>query len=271
MLADFGAEVIRIERPDAPAAVGTSEANLRRGKRSVALDLHSAAGLAAVRELLRDADVVIDNFSRRVLPNFGLDDDALHALNPRLVIAHLTGFPAGGPRADWAAFGPTIQAMAGLVAHMRDVDGRPAGPGFAYADTATGWAAALAIVAALWRGGGARIALSQWEVMGLMLAPELAARGGALARPPATRLDRCADAGSLERWCAVPATDVRDAGWARAQAAEAVAAHYQASGLPAAMVATPADLLADPQLRARGWWQRVDGVVRDGVVPHLEP
>jgi nucleotide-binding universal stress UspA family protein len=145
VLADFGAEVICIERPDAPAAVGSSEANLRRGKRSVALDLRSDAGLAAVRELLRDADVVIDNFSRRVLPNFGLDDDALHALNPRLVIAHLTGFPADGPRADWAAFGPTIQAMAGLVAHMRDDDGRPAGPGFAYADTATGWAAALAI------------------------------------------------------------------------------------------------------------------------------
>ena len=105
-----------------------------------------------------------------------------------------------------------------------------------------------------------------------MLAPELAAaRGRALARPPATRLSRCADEGELERWCALPAADARDAGWARARAAAAVAADCQASGLPAALGATPADLLADPQLCARGWWQRVDGVVRDGVVPHLEP
>ncbi|HSQ01592.1 MAG TPA: CoA transferase, partial [Candidatus Dormibacteraeota bacterium] len=147
VLADFGAEVIRVERPDARPPAGSSEANLQRGKRRLTLDLRSAPGLDELRALLRDADVVVDNFSRRVLPNLGFDDDALQALNPRLVIAHLTGFPAADARAEWAAFGPTMQAMAGLVDDMRPAGGPPAGPGFAYADTATAWAAAVAIVA----------------------------------------------------------------------------------------------------------------------------
>ena len=277
ILADFGAEVIRVERPDARPPAGTSEANLQRGKRRMTLDLRRAEGLAAVRELLRGADVVIDNFSRRVLPNFGLGDEALHALNPRLVIAHLTGFPAGDTRAEWAAFAPTLQAMSGLVDHMRAADGRAAGPGFAYADTATGWAAALAVVAALWRGGGGRIALSQRDVLGLLLAPLLAAAGdGALPQSPGS-VHRCADAGGLDRWCAVslPADPARRADTvahlaaARAQPAEALVAQLQAAGIPAAVVATPADLTGDPQLRARGWWQRIDGIARDGVVPRL--
>lgn len=260
VLADFGAEVIRVERPGARPPAGTSEANLQRGKRRLALDLGSPAGLAAARELVRGADVVVDNFSRRVLPNLGLDDDALRALNPRLIVAHLSGFPAGDPRADWAVFGPTMQAMAGLVAGMRD-----AGPGFAYADTATAWAAALAIVAALWRGGGARLAISQRDVLGLLLAPLLA--GG--ASPAGGGLYRCADAGGRERWCAAAGPDARFAAWARAQPAEAAVARLQAGGVAAAVVATPADLAADPQLRARGWWRRVGGVARDGVVPRL--
>ena len=213
-----------------------------------------------MRGLLRDADVVVDNFSRRVLPNLGLDDDALWALNPRLVIAHLTGFPPGDARAEWAAFGPTLQAMSGLVAHMQH-----AGPGFAYADTATAWAAALAIVAALWRGGDARLAISQRDVLGLMLAPLLAGRVG----PEPGGVYRCADADGRERWCAIAGAEARLAAGARSQAAEALVARLQAAGVPAAVVATPADLAGDPQLRARGWWQRVGGVVRDGVVPRL--
>jgi crotonobetainyl-CoA:carnitine CoA-transferase CaiB-like acyl-CoA transferase len=281
ILADHGAEVIRVERPDAPPPHGTTDANLQRGKRRLRLDLRTADGRAQLRALLRDADVLVDNFSARVLPNLGFDDDALRALNPRLVIAHLTGFPPGDPRADWAAFGPTLQAMSGLVDAMRDGAGRPAGPGFAYADTATAWAAALAITAALWHGTAARLALSQRDVLGLMLAPLLAAARDGASWQAAGRLYRCRDADGLERWCAVsvpaadgPAPDRRAAALdhlltAPRRAAEAVVARMQAAGFPAAVVATPADLAADPQLRARGWWCQVGGIVRDGVVPRL--
>jgi crotonobetainyl-CoA:carnitine CoA-transferase CaiB-like acyl-CoA transferase/nucleotide-binding universal stress UspA family protein len=248
ILADFGAEVIHVVRPDAPPPQGTSERNLQRGKRQLPLDLRRADDLARVRELLRRADVVIDNFSRRVLPNFGLDDDALHGLNPGLTIVHLTGFPADDARADWAAFGPTLQAMSGLVDAMRTPDGRAAGPGFAVADTATAWAAALAIAAALWRGGGARVGLSQREVLALMLAPLLDAGPARPADRPC-RIVRCADADGAERWCAAspphegppPELAARLAA-ARTEPAEAVVARLQAAGIAAAVVATPADL-----------------------------
>lgn len=262
ILADHGADVVRVERPDAPPPHGTTEATLQRGKRRVALDLRGADGVATLRALLRDADVVVDNFSRRVLPNLGLDDDALHALNPRLVIAHLTGFPPGDACADWVAYGPTVQAMSGLVDAMRDAAGRVAGPGFALADTATAWAAALAIVGALWRGGGARLALSQRDVLALLLAPVLA--GGAAPPSRAAHILRCADGEGGERWCAVSLPAGERVPAARHETAERVAARLQAAGIPAAVVATPADLAADPQLRGRGWWHR-----GDGIVPHI--
>jgi len=265
VLADFGAEVVRVERVDAPAASGTTAANLRRGKRAVRLDLRVAADLAAARELLRQADVVVDNFSRRVLPNLGLDDAALRALNPRLIVAHLPAFAAADPRADWVAFGPTLHALCGLTAAMRHPGGAPAGAGFAYSDTASGWAMALAIAAALWRraadGDGAVIDLAQHDVLAMLLAGAAAAPRGAILR--------CADAGGLDRWCAVESDDPRLAARLREASAEEAVAALQAEGIAAALVATPADLAADPQLLHRGWWRREDGVAMDGVVPVL--
>jgi crotonobetainyl-CoA:carnitine CoA-transferase CaiB-like acyl-CoA transferase len=260
VLADFGAEVVQVARPDALPAAGTSAANLRRGKRQMVLDLRRADDLATVRGLLREADVVVDNFSRRVLPNFGLDDAALHALNPRLVIAHLPAFAADDPRADWVAFAPTLHALTGVTAAMRGAGGATAGPGFAYSDTASGWAMALAIVAALWRGGGAVIDLAQHDLLAMMLA-------GATPVPGA--IHRCADEQGRERWCAIESDDPGHARGVRERRAEAVVAALQAAGVPAAVVATPADLAADPQLLARGWWRRIDGVPMDGVVPRL--
>jgi crotonobetainyl-CoA:carnitine CoA-transferase CaiB-like acyl-CoA transferase len=221
---------------------------------------------------LRDADVVVDNFSRRVLPNFGLDDDALHALNPRLVIAHLAGFPAGDPRADWVSFAPTLHALSGLTDAMRSPGGAPAGPGFAYADTASGWAAALAVVAAL-ETPGARLDLAQRDLLAWMLAPLLAAP----AAPPPAAIHRCADADGAERWCAITGAGTagsaaaRLAAVARALPAEVVVDRAQAAGVAAAVVATPADLAADPQLCVRGWWRRVDGLAQEGLVPRVVP
>ncbi len=280
VLADFGADVLHIERPDVaarrrPGTIG--DANLHRGKRHRALDLQRAADRATLRALIGEADVLVDNFSRRVLPNLGFDDDALVALNPRLVIAHLRGCPASGPYADWTTYGPTLHALSGLTAAMAAPDGTPAGPGFACADTLSAWAAALAIAAALWRqattGAGACLEIVQLEVLALLLAPLL--RGDAPAAPGT--LYRCADdprAPHPERWCLIDETtpawrqvtatlDRPPAAWLRATRAEAAVDRLQSAGVPAALVATIADLAADPQLRHRGWWPA------DGVVPRL--
>lgn len=280
VLADFGADVLHIERPDVAARrrPGTvADANLHRGKRHRTLDLRHAADRATLRTLIADADVLVDNFSRRVLPNLGFDDEALLAINPRLVIAHLRGCPASGPYTDWTAYGPTLHALSGLTAAMAAPDGTPAGPGFACADTLSAWAAALSIAAALWRrattGVGACLEIVQLEVLALLLAPLL--RGDAPTEPGA--LYRCADdprAPHPERWCLIDDTtpawmrftttlDQPSAAWLRTTRAEDAVEFLQAAGVGAALVATIADLAADPQLRHRGWWPG------DGVVPRL--
>jgi len=262
VLADFGAEVTRIERPAAPALRGVSAANLLRGKRCVGVDLNTAAGRAAVRELLRAADVVVDNFSRRVLPNWGFDDAALRALNPRLVVAHLTGCGAGGGRADWVSYGPTLQALAGLASDMAGPDGAPCGPGFAVADTAAGWTLALAVCAALWRRGAG----GPGTVLDLAQVDALAWLTGGRTAPG--RVLRCADDAAGERWCMVEGA-APEATWLRRRTVAAALPELQATGVAAGLVATPADLAADPLLLARGWWQCRDGVPHDGVVPKL--
>ncbi|MDX2167948.1 MAG: CoA transferase, partial [Deltaproteobacteria bacterium] len=168
VLADFGAAVVKVERPDAPDGDqrrGGLFGNLNRGKQSLALDLRRAADLALARRLAAAADVVVDNFSPRVMANWQLDAAAIHAANPRAVVASLSAFGGGDAR---VGYGPTVQALAGFSWHMRHPGGAPAGLGFAYADVASGYAAALAIVAALWRrerdGGGTALDLAQLGV-----------------------------------------------------------------------------------------------------------
>jgi crotonobetainyl-CoA:carnitine CoA-transferase CaiB-like acyl-CoA transferase len=121
VLADHGADVIKIERFDSPPSGdrrGGWFGNLNRGKRSLAVDLSDERGLALMRELAQHCDVVIDNFSPRVMRNWGLTPAALHALNPRLVIASLSGFGASGPCADSVSYGPTLQAQTEFTWHM---------------------------------------------------------------------------------------------------------------------------------------------------------
>src|SRR5262249_3875358 len=92
VLADHGADVIKVERLDAPDGAqrrGGLFGNLNRGKRSIAVDLSDPRGVVLVRELARRCDVVIDNFSPRVMANWGLDPAALRALDPRLVVLSL--------------------------------------------------------------------------------------------------------------------------------------------------------------------------------------
>jgi len=222
VLADHGADVIKIERtdaPDAPQRRGGLFGNLNRGKRSVAIDLSDARGVELVRELARRCDVVIDNFSPRVMANWGLDAVALQDLAPHLVVLNLSGFGTSGPMAQQVSYGPTLQAQTGFTWHMRRPGGAPAGFGFSYSDMVSGYSAALAVVAALWRrasdGVGSAIDLAQLEVLATMLAPllEMALRGDAIpdvldsavadgaAAPHGVY--RCREEAGRDRWCAI--------------------------------------------------------------------
>ncbi len=187
MLADLGAEVIKIEMPGfgeegrhfAPHVQGESTyfALLNRGKRSVAIDLKSPEGLALVRDLARQCDVLVENFRPGVMARLGLDLDALQADNPRLICASITGFGPAGPFADWPAFDLVIQAMSGLMSVTGERDGRATAVGESVADVATGMFAAWGIAAALYdrerTGVGRRIDVAMLDSIFAMLLTSL--------------------------------------------------------------------------------------------------
>jgi crotonobetainyl-CoA:carnitine CoA-transferase CaiB-like acyl-CoA transferase len=157
-----------------------------RGKRSVVLNLGDARGVALARRLALASDVVIDNFSARVMPNLGLDDATLRAERPELICVRMTGYGLTGPDRDKVSYGPTLQALTGYTLLMAEPGRPPAGFGYSYSDLAAGNLSALAVLAALWQrrrtGRGASIDLAQQEAVASLLGPvllERAVAGGA--------------------------------------------------------------------------------------------
>ena len=167
MLADLGAEVIKIERPrqgDDTRAWGppympdesgepTSEAAYfhaaNRGKQSVCIDMSSPQGQKLILQLVGKCDVLIENFKVGGLKKYGLDYASLKAINPKLVYCSITGFGQTGPYSDRAGYDFMIQAMGGLMSVTGEVDGQPMKVGVALSDVLTGLYAANAIQAAL--------------------------------------------------------------------------------------------------------------------------
>ena len=196
MLADLGADVIKVERPGAgddtrgwgppwlrdgqgePLADAAYYLCANRNKRSVAIDFATPEGQALVRRLAGKADVLIENFKPGGLARFGLDYPALQALNPRLVYCSITGFGHTGPYAPRAGYDFLIQGMGGLMSVTGQPEGEPgAGPmkvGVALTDVLTGLHASTAILAALqWRersGLGQHIDLALLDVQVACLA-----------------------------------------------------------------------------------------------------
>jgi crotonobetainyl-CoA:carnitine CoA-transferase CaiB-like acyl-CoA transferase len=174
-----GAEVVKIESPEGddtrrwgPPFVGDDAAYFHatnRGKTSVVADFATEEGRAKVLNLVRDADVLIENFKLGGLAKFGLDYESLHAINPRLVYCSITGFGHDGPYANRAGYDFIVQGMSGIM----DLTGDPAGPphkiGVAYADILTGLYAVIAIQAALRQreatGRGQLIDMALFDVM----------------------------------------------------------------------------------------------------------
>jgi formyl-CoA transferase len=193
LLADLGAEVIKVERPGAgddtrhwgppwhehkDERVAAYFLAANRGKKSAAIDFGRPEGAALLRQLAARADVVVENFKVGGLVRFGLDAVSLRAANPRLVYASITGFGQDGPYADRAGYDYIIQAMGGMMSITGLPDGEPGGgpmrAGVAIVDLFTGLYASNAILAALHHRGssgeGATLDLSLFETQLAMLA-----------------------------------------------------------------------------------------------------
>ena len=193
LLADLGAEVIKVERPGAgddtrhwgPPWYGEGEDRVaayflsaNRGKKSAAIDFAKPEGAALVRKLAEQSDIVVENFKLGGLKKFGLDAESLLAANPRLIVASITGFGQDGPYAERAGYDYIVQAMGGLMSITGQPDGSPGGGpmrvGVAVVDLFTGLYTAVAILAALFRrersGEGAHIDAALFDTQLAVLA-----------------------------------------------------------------------------------------------------
>ncbi|GAA5071173.1 CaiB/BaiF CoA transferase family protein [Nocardia iowensis] len=188
MLADFGAEVIKIEHPNGDPVrshgaqrdgVGLWWKLLGRGKKSITLYLGSPAGQDIFRRMVADADVVIENFRPGTLERWGLGYDQLRELNPRVVLARVTGFGQFGPYARRPGFGTLAEAMSGFAAVTGEPDGPPTLPPFGLADGITGLTTAFAVLTALRArdrdGHGQQIDLAIIEPILTLLGPHILA------------------------------------------------------------------------------------------------
>jgi crotonobetainyl-CoA:carnitine CoA-transferase CaiB-like acyl-CoA transferase len=229
ILADLGADVIKVERRnsiDFGDRRGGLSGTLMRGKRSVVLNLADARGVALARQLALASDVVIDNFSARVMPNLGLDDVTLRAERPELICVRMTGYGLTGPDRDKVSYGPTLQALTGYTILMAEPGRPPAGFGYSYSDLAAGNLGALAVLAALWQrrrtGSGTSIDLAQQEAVASLLGAVLLERAvaGGISTPVGNASQEAPGAphgvypcAGDDRWIAITAFDDDD--WRR--------------------------------------------------------
>jgi formyl-CoA transferase len=185
LLADFGADVVKIEPPAGdstrtmPGAVGTDSPSfnaVNRGKRSLVLNLKTVEGREALKRLARDADILVENYRPGVLAALGLDYESLRAVNPRLIYASISGYGQTGPDSRKGGFDLVAQGISGIMSITGDAGGPPVKAGIPLTDLGAGLFALIGILAALEHrhrtGAGqhidtslvdAGVALSVWE------------------------------------------------------------------------------------------------------------
>ena len=297
-LAAFGADVIKIEsiqRPDGIRYSGGMRTDvddwweygwvfhaMNTNKRSVTLDLQSEDGIRLVKELVSQADVVIENFSPRVMEQFGLDADALLELNPGVVVVRMPAFGLTGPWRDRVGFAPTMEQIAGLAWVTGLPDGLPVAPRGA-CDPLAGAHAAFTTLAALefadrtGRGQLVEVPMietvlnvtavqtMEFEVFGSVM-KRRGNRGHGVAMQD---IYRCA---GDDNWIAVSVRtdDERDAlaeliGRVRTPLEEWLAHRMPGGrgnpcrrGIPAAVVISPSLVTENPQLLHRGFFERLE-------------
>jgi crotonobetainyl-CoA:carnitine CoA-transferase CaiB-like acyl-CoA transferase len=331
-LADLGADVIKIEAcryPDWWRGVDRRPAFLRdktyeksvrfavmnRNKRAITLDLTRPEGLELAKQLIRDADAVVDNYSVDVLPKLGLGADVIRALNPRIVSLSMSAFGASSPYRDLRAYGSTLEQGSGLPQLVGSANDKPVMGHPAFGDPVGGLNGAAALLVALTHaratGVGQHIDLSQIECMMQMTAPWMMAASAGVTEPerygrghpdhaphgvfackgedswvliavtddahwPAfcraiERADLAGDAGfttAQMRRARSADLDVAISAWTAQRKADEAMGILQNYGIAAGSVRAPLELLDDPHLTARGYWQEVD---RPYIGPHPQP
>jgi crotonobetainyl-CoA:carnitine CoA-transferase CaiB-like acyl-CoA transferase len=312
LLADLGAEVIKIEAPkrldqlraggfgylvdNDPGDAGWNRCAtfqmLNRGKRSLVLDLQTAAGREVLCELVAQSDVLIDNFTPRVMRGWDLPYEKLAALNPRLIMLSNTGYGSTGPWSEFKAQGTTLEATMGLSAYAGYAGEAATKVGQSYPDFLAAWSGMTCIMAALVHreksGRGQWIDLGMYQ-LGAMVIPEafiavqsgqpdVACRGNAewgaafsgvfpaagdnqwvavcTATEAAAAQLRC----TLDLPTSASAQELHSAcsAWCLQRSAQSAAEQLQSVGVAAGAVNDASDLLREPQLRARGFFERVD-------------
>ncbi len=186
VLADLGAEVIKIESPKGGdrmrymghrvGGIGAFWANVNRGKRSVVLDLQQPEGVAVFRELIAGTDVFIQNFRPGVVERLGIDEMSLRAVRPDLIYVSVSGFGESGPYVDQKSYDYVIQALSGMAALQSDSSGEPSLIRNVVIDKVTAYTAAQSVLAAViarLRGhGGQHVRLSMIDVALAFLWPD---------------------------------------------------------------------------------------------------
>lgn len=314
ILACLGADVIKVEshrrydwwRGGTPGADPELQLHERshvfngvnRGKRGVALDLAAPEGREALLRLLREADVLIENFRPGTLERLGLSPKRLLGENPGLVVLRHSGFGSTGPWAQYFAFGNTIESLSGLTAATGYPGGPPRMMSNAYGDPVGGLTATVGVLAALAArrrdGRGRVIEVAQLEAMLPLVTPlfleyqlsgQVPPRRGN-ARPGSVLAGVFACRGE-DRWVAVEARDRSEAArlasvlgttgtptpaavaaWCEVRDRDEAAALLAAAGVPAAPVYDEADTLAEEPFASRGFWS---GEERAVVGFHLYP
>ena len=296
-LAAFGADVVKIEaiqRPDGIRYSGGMRTDvddwweygwlfhaMNTNKRSVTLDLESEDGVRLFKQLVSQADAVIENFSPRVMDQFGLGADALLGLKPDLVVVRMPAFGLTGPWRDRVGFAPTMEQIAGLAWVTGLPEGPPVPPRGA-CDPLAGAHAAFVLLAALEfadrTGRGQLVEVPMIETVLNVTATqtiefevfgEVLSRRGNRGHPAAIQdLYRCA---GEDTWIAISAhTDAQRnalselAGgtefddWFATQDLEAAVDALASAGVPAAAVVSPSLVTDNPQLRHRGFFERLE-------------
>lgn len=184
VLGDLGADVIKVESPEGdetrgwgpPFAAGESAYYLcvNRNKRSIVVDFKTAEGGAILQRLIKQSDVLVENFRPGTLPRFSLDFESASVINPNLIYCSITGFGQTGPLRDKPGYDFMIQAMGGLMSFTGEPDGEPMKVGVAVADLFAGQNAVIAILAALqartFTGKGQHLDISLFDSQLAMLA-----------------------------------------------------------------------------------------------------
>jgi benzylsuccinate CoA-transferase BbsF subunit len=294
ILADFGAEVIKVQPllPQEDNAFARGYDNTwNRSKRAVTLNMNKAEGVAIAKRLVALSDAVVENFTPRVMANWGLDYENLKKIKPDIIMLSLSTVGGTGPQKDYTGFGPTVQAFSGLTYLTAYPGGPPLGPGTAYADHVAALFACLALLGALEQrrrtGQGQHIDISQVEAMTSLL-------GDAFVPTKKTALCGVYRCRGDDRWCAISvATEEEWQGfkkalgnppwaeekrfatlsarlekkealdkliekWTQEHTAEELMALLQEHGVAAGVVQDARDLAQDPQLKHRGFFIELD-------------